>query len=173
MKTKKILGIVKFISWIIFIGLCIKTGALIISFFESLFINPSAAKDLPMDLDLSALYHFNTAHYAIIVLFMIFFLLFKTFIFYLVIKIFSKVNLNKPFRFSVADLTTKISYVSFGTGLIALVANVYTEWMVKKGAYVPLNWEYSGYLFMAGIIFIVGQLFRRGIEIQSENELTI
>ena len=163
----------KVISWIVFIGLCIKTGALVIAFFKSLFINSDAAKDLPMDINLSGLYHFNTMHYIVIVLLILLFLLFKTFIFYLVIKVFSRVNLNRPFSFNVADIVTKISYVSFGTGLVGVGANIYTELLVKKGAYVPLNWEYSEFLFMAGIIFILAQLFKRGIEIQSENELTI
>ncbi len=31
----------------------------------------------------------------------------------------------------------------------------------------------SEFLFMAGIIFIIALIFKRGVEIQSENELTI
>jgi hypothetical protein len=53
MKTNQILQILKVASWIMFIGLCIKTGAMIISFFVSLFINPEGAKDLYMGMNLS------------------------------------------------------------------------------------------------------------------------
>jgi len=173
MKTDKTLSIMKVISWITLIGLCIKTGALIFSFIVSIFFNAEKAKTLPMDIDLSLLYSFNAGHYAVIVLLMIFFLTMKTFIFYLVTKIFSKINLSHPFNLNVANLIIKISYALLGIGLIAMLATVYKNWLVKNGAFVLLKWEYGVYLFMAGIVFIVAQLFKRGIEIQSENELTV
>ncbi len=44
---------------------------------------------------------------------------------------------------------------------------------MHRGVVTELHWESAGYLFMAGIIFIIALLFERGIEIQSENELTI
>jgi hypothetical protein len=29
------------------------------------------------------------------------------------------------------------------------------------------------YLFMAGIVFVIGQVFRRGLELQSENDYPV
>ncbi len=43
-QTSSILKTMNVILWIIFIGLCIKTGALLFSFFVSLFINAEGAK---------------------------------------------------------------------------------------------------------------------------------
>jgi hypothetical protein len=54
--TKQVLRILHVIAWIIFLGLCIKTGSILYSFFVSLFINTIAAKNIHMGLDLSDLY---------------------------------------------------------------------------------------------------------------------
>ena len=67
MKTKQVLGVMKIMSWIIFIGLCIKAGAFIISFGVSLFVNNEAAKDLYLGLDLSGLYNTNSWYYILMV----------------------------------------------------------------------------------------------------------
>ena len=56
MKTSQILKLMKVVSWIIFIGLCIKIGTVLISFFVSLVLNPEASRDLYLGLDLSSIY---------------------------------------------------------------------------------------------------------------------
>ena len=53
--TKLILDILKVLTWVIFIGLCIMTGAMIISTVVSM-INPVASKDIYLGLDLSEFY---------------------------------------------------------------------------------------------------------------------
>lgn len=49
---KTLLGITNILSWIIFIGLCIQTGALLFSYCVSMFIHSEAAKNINLDLDL-------------------------------------------------------------------------------------------------------------------------
>jgi hypothetical protein len=41
------------------------------------------------------------------------------------------------------------------------------------GIQLPANTSGDEYLFMAGIIYIISQVFKRGIEIQEENDLTV
>jgi len=173
MNTKQILSAMKIVSWIIFIGLCIKAGAIIISFCITLFVNAEGASDLYLGLDLSTLYETNKRYFINLTSFIITIDLLKAYLFYLVVKIFTKMNLNKPFSNSLASLITKISYVSFSMGLIAIIASAYNKWLMHKGMTSQLNWESSSYLFMAGIIFIIAVHFKRGIELQTENELTI
>ena len=176
-KTKKILIAMNIISWIIFIGLCIKTGAILYSFFVSLFINPEGAKNLHLGLNLSDLYRFNIWHYDAIVILIIFLSGLKAYLFYLVIKIFLKINFVHPFSTGVSLLISRISYVALGIGILTLAGNSYCEWLIKKGVALPNLQEYLGagaeYLLLGGIIFMIAQVFKRGIEIQSENELTV
>ena len=107
--TKLILTILHVIAWIIFLGLCIKTGALLYSFFVTLVINPEGAKNLYMGLNLSSLYNFDIGDYAIVASLIIILSGAKAFLFYLVIKIFLKINLVAPFSKDVSLLISQAS----------------------------------------------------------------
>ncbi|TAF30999.1 MAG: DUF2975 domain-containing protein [Runella slithyformis] len=172
-RTKQILMVMNVASWLIFLGLCIQTGAVVISFFVSLFVNPAGAQNLYLGLNLSALYQYSTGHYVAMVSFIIFLLASKAFMFYLTIQIFTKTNLVHSFSTDVASLVGRISYVSAAIGLLALVAKTYSDWLTKSGVAVPYNWGNGEFLFLAGIIFIMAQVFKRGFELQQEQDLTI
>lgn len=175
MKTKQVLTIMKIISWIIFISLGVKAGAIIYSFFISLFVNPEAAKDLYLGVDLSLLYEFNNWYYISVLSLIITVEVLKAYIFYLVIKIFSKFDLNNPFTFNRANLISKISYVALATGVIAKISNLYNIWLItyRTGIHIPLDFGNEEFLFIAGILFIVAYIFKYGVKIQSENNLTV
>ncbi|MFD2563306.1 DUF2975 domain-containing protein [Aquimarina rubra] len=173
MKTKEILSAMKILSWIIFIGLCIKLGVILFSSIMSLFVNKEAAENLYLGLDLSNLYDFSINHYISILSLLISITALKAYLFYLVIKIFSKINFDKPFTKVVTRLISSISYISLWTGLLAYFANGYGKWVLKKGAEFRIDWGSSEFLFMAGIVFVIALIFKRGVEIQSENELTV
>ena len=173
METKEIFNAMKVVSWIIFIGLSIEAGAIIISFFVSLFINSEGANNLYLGLDLSNLYEVNRWYFITITSFLIASALLKAYLFYLVIKIFTEINFDHPFNKNITSLIAKISHISFGIGIVGVIAGAYNKWLMHRGFTDQLNWETAAYLFMAGIIYIIALLFKRAIEIQSENELTI
>src|ERR1044072_3085102 len=98
-RTKKVsLTILHVISWIIFLGLCVETAAIIYSFFVPLAINPEGADNLYMKLNLSNLYNFDKGYYIVLVSSIIVVSSLKSLLFYFVVKIFLKINLVKPFR---------------------------------------------------------------------------
>jgi hypothetical protein len=175
MKTKQVLGIIKIISWIIFVGLCIKAGALIISSFVSFFVNHEAASDLYLGIDLSNLYEFNSWYYVSVLSLIITVALLKAYMFYLVIRIFLKFDLNNPFTTNTANLISKISYVALVTGVFAIISKNYIKWVTthRVETPIPLDFGSEEFLFIAGILFIVAYIFNHGVKIQSENELTI
>ncbi|MEY8849882.1 DUF2975 domain-containing protein [Psychroserpens sp. XS_ASV72] len=172
MKSSGIFKIIHVISWIIFIGFSIKAGALLISYLVSVFVNESASSHLYLGLDLMNIYNLSLFHYSGVVLLYILTAVLKAYLFYLLIKVFQKIDFNNPFSLTIANMITKISYVSLAIGLIAMVALGYTTWLSKQVFFVS-SWNASGFLFMAGVIFIVAFLFKRAVEIQTENELTI
>jgi len=176
-KTHELLIIMKVLSWIAFFGLCIKTGALAITFFVSEFINPIASKNLYLGLNLSNLKQFSNLHYSAIILLLIFLTALKAYMIYLVIRIFLKLNLMNPFSTDVALLIKRISYVALATGALAMMATQYGQWLSKKGVELNGLTEFvdsgAAFLFFAGIIFIISLVFKKGIEIQTENELTV
>lgn len=173
MKTSQILNTMKVVSWVIFIGLCIKAGAIITSSFVSLFINQEATQDLYLGLNLSSLYEFGVGYYVALLAFMILILALQAYIFFLVIKLFSKFDEHSPFNPELSKLIIRISYISLFTGLVASIGTGYSKWLGKKDILVPFDWGAEEFLFMSGVVFIVALFYKRGIEIQSENELTI
>ena len=176
-KTKQILKTIHVVSWILFLGVCIKTGAILFSFLVSLFKNPIAAENLHMGLNLSDLLRYDTQHYSILVLLIVSLSALKAFLLYQVIKIFLKINFVNPFSPEVSLLISRISFVAIGIGILTLVGNGYCDWLVKRGVAFPNLQDYLGgaeeFLLLGGIIFMIAQVFKRGIEIQSENELTV
>jgi hypothetical protein len=173
MKTNQILQILKVASWIMFIGLCIKTGAMIISFFVSLFVNPEGAKDLYMGMNLSEILAFDLWHYIVLGSLIIILSGLKAYLFFKVVKIISKINIINPFSQEIARLISDLSVIALQIGITAFISNSYAKWLMKK----EIHFAYDGggieFLFLAGILFVIAVIFKRGIEIQNENELTI
>ncbi len=176
-QTKDILKIMQVLTWIVFIGACIKAGAILFSFFVSLFVNPEGAKNLYSGLDLSDLQQYNLWYYVSLISCIIGSTCLRAYILYLVIKVFLKLNLVHPFSQEVASLISKISQTALGIGLLNIIANNYSNWLIKRNIDLTNIHEYlegsAEFIFMAGIIFIIAQVFKKGMEIQSENELTV
>ncbi len=172
-KTDSIFRIMKFLTWVVFIGLSIKVGAIIISFIVSMFMNQEAAKNLYMGLTLFDIYQSSILHYIIFTSLIISLTALEAYIAYLVIKIFLNLNINKPFGSQIVALVLKISHIALATGLVSLIANGYSKWLVGEGIQVHFQWGSTEFLFLSGIIYIIAQVLKRGAELQSENELTI
>ncbi len=174
--TKQILAFMNIVFWVVFIGLLIKTGAFLFSFGATL-LNPQAAKNFYEGLDLSGLKAYSFRHYINLVSLLVFLSGLKAYMAYLVIMIFSTINFQHPFSAAIASRIANISYVALSTGFLTVVAVGYSKWLVKAGvrSFDVLR-ELGGsaeFIFLAGIIFMIAQVFKRGIELQSENELTI
>lgn len=171
--TSVILKAINVIFWIIFIGLCIKTGALLVSYFVSMAINPIASHDLYLGLNLSELYNYSIIHYSVIVFMLIILTGLKAYIGYWVVKISLNLKIESPFSERIKSFIIKLSQVALWAGLLALVAEAYSKLLMEKQIPVSVNWAYGEILFFAGVIFFIAQIFKKGVELQSENELTV
>ncbi len=171
-KTQTILQVMNVLTWIVFIGILIEGGATLFSFIIS-FFNSDAAFDLYKGLDLFPLRETDFRHYTAVVSFMVVLYGLKAYTAYLVIMIMSKINLKSPFSKTIADLIEKISFVLFEIFIISVIFNGYIKWLSESYIIEYENVNSSEFLFLAGIIYIIAQVFKKGLEIQSENELTI
>ena len=171
MKTKNILKLMYILSWIVFIGLCIKTGIIIVSYLNSIG-NPRIAENLYAGLNLSEYYNHSFKQYTFIVSYKVALLATEAYITFLVTKLLSSLNLEKPFNLNVQKLMQSISYSIFNLWIIAILHNSHVRFLAKKFNF-SLGLFSSDFIFLAGVIFIFAQIVKRGIEIQNENELTI
>jgi hypothetical protein len=178
--TRQILKVLYVFSWIIFIGVCIEAGGFIFNAFYTLVINPDGAGKFWQEIDLSGLYQFDHGYFFAETFLMSIVAVFRAILFYLIVKILhdKKLNMSQPFSAEMGRFIFKISYLAFGIGLFSWCGAKYAEWFVQQGVEMPdiQHLRLGGadvWLFMGVILFIIAQIFKRGIEIQAENELTV
>ena len=179
MGTKQILKVLYIFSWIIFVGLGIEAGAFLTNAFFTL-VNPAVVNRLWQEVDLSDLFKYAQEHFFVITLIIGIVTVTKALMFYLIIKILheKKLDLSQPFSQEVRRFIFSMSYAALLIGLFSLWGARYSEWLVKQGVKMPgLEQMHLGgadvWLFMCVIFFVIAQIFKKGIEIQKENELTI
>jgi Protein of unknown function (DUF2975) len=171
-KTERILLIMNILTWMAFIGCVIQAGAILISYGVST-ANPVAAKNLYMGMNYYFLRTADFGHYTGIVAFIVFFLVAKAYIAWLVIKVLSRIKLENPFTIEIARRLERISYFIFGMAVMAFAYSAYTEWLSKRFPELTEKISLGDFLFLAGVVFVLAQIFKKGIEIQLENELTV
>jgi hypothetical protein len=177
--TKLTLQILLILSWIIFVGLCIEAGAFIVNAFFAL-AKPAALKYLWQEADLSGLYRYDTGHFFSETLTMGIVAMMKAWLFYLIIKILpdKKLNLAQPFSKDVGRFIFNMSYLALLISLFSWLGARYAGWLTKQGVKMPdiQHLQLGGadvWLFMGITLLVIAQIFRKGIEIQTENELTV
>ena len=171
MKTEKILKIMKFFSWFAFIGLMIKAGAILVTYLLSI-KDAEVAKNLYENMNLYQYLTFSFTHYTFLVMYKIVLFSVEAYIAYLVIQLLKKLNMNQPFNTHVQQYMQQISKGIFYLWIIAIVHNTHMQLIGKKHDFEMYLFS-SDFVFLSVIIFIFAQIVKRGIDIQSENELTI
>ena len=164
------------IAWIIFVALCIEAGALLVNFVYSIF-KPAVIGHLYQKLDLTGIYaRSEWAFYSVYSLILAIALL-KAVLFYLVIVLTGKFNLEKPFSEVIAQQILRISYFIFSIGLLSYIARETINGLVKRGwemQSLDSFWNDSqAFMMMAAIVYIIAHIFSKGVELQTENDLTV
>jgi hypothetical protein len=98
---------------------------------------------------------------------------FKAYMAYQVVKLFMDFNLNKPFSSKLVQVFVTISYIAIGTGVLALIADAHCKWLLNKGVEIAYEWGSGEILFFGGVIYILSLIFKKGYELQNENDLTV
>lgn len=171
-RTEQILRVMPILAWVAFIGYLIEAGAILFSYGVS-WLKPEAAGNLYRGLDLFELREFDFWYYTQSVSLFASLAILKAWVSFLVIKTLSKFNLSNPFTMEVAVRLEQVSYMAFGTWVVTMVSNAHTGWLMKLTGQVHGTWHSGEFIFMVALVFIVSQVFKRGVEIQSENELTV
>lgn len=164
------------VAWVIFVGLSIEAGGLIVNFIFSLY-RPEFVQNLYQKLDLIEMYKNSRLAFFGVYSFILIISILKAFLFYTVIRLMHKMDLSKPFNTFVARQISLISYYTLSIGLLSYIARQLIE-NLKHHGFVPDNlnqfWvDSQAFILMGAVIYIIATIFKKGIEIQSENELTI
>jgi hypothetical protein len=164
------------IAWLIFVGLSIEAGALLVNLFFSIY-NPEIIRNLYQKLDLMEMYQSSKFTFYGVYSFILIISVLKAMLFYAVIHLMHKMDLSKPFNTFVAKQILRISYFTLSIGVLSHIARQIVKSLTHHG-FVPDNlnqfWvDSEAYILMGGVIYIIAIIFKKGIDIQNENELTV
>lgn len=166
----------KIVAWVIFVGLCIEAGGLIVNFIFSL-SKPEFVQNLYQKLDLSEMYNRSKSAFFEMYSFILVISILKAYLFYVVVRLVSKFNLSKPFNSFVSKQITQISYYTFSIGILSYIARQSAKNLLHRGYVIDtLNqfWADSqAFILMAAVIYIIAAIVTKGVEIQNENDLTV
>jgi hypothetical protein len=175
-KNNYVFMFLSIVAWIIFVGLCIEAGALIVNFIYSLY-KPEIIQNLYQKLDLSEMYNKSKWAYLNMYTFIMVISILKAYLFYLVILLISKIDLEKPFNSFVSKQITQISYFTLAIGLLSFLAQHTAKNLMDKGFNIDKLDQFwtdsQAFILMAAVIYIIATIIKRGIEIQNENDLTV
>lgn len=171
-----IFNCLRIIVWLIFIGLSIEAGGLLTNFAFSIF-KPEMIPNLYQKLDLMSIYTTSKAAFYGIYSFILSLSMLKAYLFYIVIMLTMKMDLKNPFSKYVSDQISKISYFTLAIGMLGLVATQYVGHLAKRGINTDMVADFwvdsEAFFFMGAVVYIIGTIFKRGLEIQTENDLTV
>ncbi len=166
----------KIVSWIIFVGLCIEAGGLIVNFIFSL-TNPEVIRNLYQKLDLSKMYESSKLAFYGMYGFALVISILKAFLFYKVIELVTKIDLTKPFSRFVTKQIYTISYYTLSIGLISFVARKLADDLQYNGFEIDNLSQFwadsQAFILMAAVIYVIASIFSRGVEYQEELEETV
>jgi Protein of unknown function (DUF2975) len=173
-RTEDVLTGMKILAYLAMIGYSIQCGSQIISFGVS-FFNPESAKDIyKTSMNLYELRQVNVKPFIYVMSLIIALSGMHAHVWYLVIKLLSSLNLKNPFSMEVAKLLEKVGIQLIGIWIVTLIGEQVINGISKAtGVEVGEFHPVSEYLVIAGIVYIISQVFKRGVEIQKENELTV
>lgn len=164
------------VAWLIFVGLCIEAGGLIVNFIFSLY-KPEFVPNLYQKLDLSDMYQRSKWAFFSMYSFILVIAILKAVLFYVVIRLVSKIDLSKPFNSFVSRQISQISYYTLSIGLLSYIARESAENLTQRGFVTdslnPFWADSQAFILMAAVIYVIATIFKKGIEMQSENDLTI
>lgn len=164
------------VAWLIFVGLSVEAGGLIVNFFFSLY-DPQVVPLLYQKLDLTSLYHDGPMVFFGIYGFILSIAILKAVLFYTVIRLMHKMELTKPFSAFAASQIAQISHYALVIGLLSYLGRQLSKTAAHHGlatdVVTPFWDDAQAFILMGAVIYIIATIFKKGVAIQTENDLTV
>lgn len=173
-QTESVLDVLRIVALIAHVGAIVIMSIQIAAFVLS-FLNqdlPMTISDTPMKL--TELRHNHLVEYVFAMSFNLVMAVLNVQVWGQVKDALTQINLKNPFSIKVAKILERIGYILFSIWLVGAIGEGYINYLSKTIGGLDSNLEIDFvYLFNAGIVYIISQIFRRGVELQEENELTV
>lgn len=164
------------VAWLIFVGVSIEGGGLIVNFFFHLY-KPEFVQNLYQKLDLTEMYKQSKLAFFVIYSFILSISILKACLFYTVIRMMHTMDLAKPFSNFVARQISLISYFTLSIGLLSFVAREIAKNLTHYGFVTDKLDQFwvdsEAFIFMGAVVYIIATIFKKGVDLQIENDLTV
>ena len=175
-RNNLIFKVLHIVAWLIFVGLCIEAGGLVVNFFFSLY-KPEFVQNLYQKLDLTEIYNRSKWAFYGLYGFILFISILKACLFYIVIKLMLKMDLSKPFSAYVSRQILHISYYTLAIGVLSYIARQLAKNLMHYGFVThnlnPFWADSQAFILMGAVIYIIAVIFKKGVDLQDENDLTV
>src|SRR5690606_10075421 len=156
------------VAWVIFVGLCIEAGGLIVNFFFSLY-KPELVHNLYQKLDLSEMYKSSKPVFFGIYSFILSIAILKAVLFYKVVMLMHKMDLSHPFSDFVSRQISQLSYFVLSIGLLTVIGKQNAKNLSYYGSMPQdLNqfWaDGQAFILMGAVIYIIAVIFKKGVDL--------
>ncbi|QIA08140.1 DUF2975 domain-containing protein [Draconibacterium halophilum] len=171
-RTQQVLAVMKFLVYLSITWYFLKMGGIV--FMSLAFLaQGKPLTDLFFMQDWFNLLETNPEYYTLIIVLVISRSLLNISIWIMVLRLLKRIQLSNPFTKEVIERLERISYLLFSIWILSISAGGFFAWLGEKAGELNDSWDHGPYLFMAGLVFIISQIFKRGVELQSENDLTV
>ena len=171
-KTQTILVVMNVLAWLTFIGIMIEACGILVAYGVGA-AKPSMASKMYKASDWNNLREFDFWYYTAIITLKAAILIIEAFTAYMVIKVLSTIKITNPFTMDVAKRLENIAYMLILAWVAVLLYNGQVKWLSKQVAGLQEQLLSPDFIIYAGLVFVISQIFKKGVEIQSENELTV
>lgn len=174
-RTEIILIVLKYLALLGAIGFSIECGAQVVFFVASLTHPGMAPKIYKANVEWLHVKDFNLWYYSIGMTLVILISLFKATVWYLIFGLLQKIQIRTPFSMAVTKRLEILAYLLLLIWIVsAMILKTYSHYLsAESGIHFQIVESADEYFFIAGIVYIISQIFKRGIEMQEENQLTV
>ena len=173
MKKEHIITFLKVAAYIAMIGYFIEAGSIVFTFCLNWY-HSNATGEFIYQLNLSELYAYNKKTYYSAVSLLVAIPVSQALLWWSVIELFPRLNLEKPFDDGLITAMNKMMQPLIAYGVIGFVSGNYFEFIEKRtGQSIDPDFDLGLYLFILGVIVVVTEIIKKGVELINENELTI
>src|SRR6185312_7600604 len=167
-RTETVLAVLKYLALLGAIGFSIECGAKLLSLVAA-FVNPAWAKNV---------YHANAdwihigeSHpwfYGFGMTLIVIATAMKATVWYQIFYLLEKLRIRSPFTMNVTRKLERIAVLLFIVWfLIGFIGKTYAYYLLQTTGITTPSFELvDDYFFIAGIVYIISQIFKRGVEIQ-------
>lgn len=171
MKTEKILVILRVLAWITLVGYAVNFASQLFRFGWKILsqTSPGSAENMT-----SSIAQHNLWDYVQVMSFTLVLSGMFVYLWYWVTKLLSGMSLSNPFTIEVAKKLEGIAYILLNIWVISMIGNQVTRHIALN---IDSTWDVvqvsTEFLLIAGIIYIISQVYKHGVSLQQEQDLTI